>query len=209
MITVLIADDHSVLRHGLRLILQGDPNLDVVGEATNGAEAVEKALSLLPDVILMDVEMPDITGIEATRRIRAVQPDMRVLILSVSQRNEDLLDAFKAGARGYLLKSVESAEMLSAIHHVAVGETILPPDLATRLMNRLAQPEQNTEELTARERDVLEQIARGLGNKEIAAILSISENTVKTHVRHILAKLNLRSRAEAAAFAVRNNLVSK
>ena len=209
MTTVLIADDHTVLRHGLRLILQGDPRLDVVGEAVNGAEAVEKALSLLPDVILMDVEMPDMTGIEATRRIRAVQPNMRVLILSVSQRNEDLLDAFKAGARGYLLKSVESKEMLAAIHRVMAGKTILPPDLATRLMNRLSQPEQNTEDLTARERDVLEYIARGFGNKEIAATLNISENTVKTHVRHILAKLNLRSRAEAAAFAVRNNLVTQ
>jgi len=209
MINVLIADDHAVLRHGLRLILQGDPNLNVVGEATNGAEAVEKALSLMPDVILMDVEMPDITGIEATRRIRAIHPKMRVLILSVSNRNEDLLEAFKAGARGYLLKNVESKEMLSAIRHVAAGETILPPDLATRLMDRLAEPEPNTEELTARERDVLEQIARGLGNKEIAVILNISENTVKTHVRHILAKLNLRSRAEAAAFAVRSGLVPK
>jgi DNA-binding NarL/FixJ family response regulator len=209
MIKVLIADDHAVLRHGLRLILQEDPGLTVVGEAANGTEAVAQALSLTPDVMLMDVEMPDMSGIEATRRIRAACPETHILILTVSDRNKDLLAAFKAGARGYLLKNMEGKEVLTAIHRVAAGEVILPPHLAARLMEGLAEPAQKTEELTGRELDVLQYIAQGLGNKEIATALNISENTVKTHVRHILAKLNLRSRAEAAAYAVRAGLAGK
>ena len=207
MIKVLIADDHAVLRHGLRLILQEDPRLTVVGEAADGAEAVAQTLALTPDVVLMDIELPDMSGIEATRRIRAACPQTRVLILTVSDRNADLLGAFKAGARGYLLKHVDSREVLDAIHRVAAGEAILPPNLAARLLDHLTKPEPAPEELTDREKEVLQHIAQGLGNKEIAAALNISENTVKTHVRHILSKLNLRSRAEAAAYAVRVGLV--
>lgn len=209
MINVLIVDDHAVLRHGLRLILQEDPDLVVVGEAAAGAEAVTQALSLAPDVVLMDIELPDMSGIEATRRIRATCPQTRILILTVSDRNEDLLGAFKAGARGYLLKHMESKEVLTAIHRVAAGEAILPPNLAARLLNELAEPGPTPEDLTDRERDVLGYVAQGLGNKEIAAALKISENTVKTHVRHIMSKLNLRSRAEAAAYAVRVGLVPR
>lgn len=209
MINVLIVDDHAVLRHGLRLILQEDPDLVVVGEAAAGAEAVTQALSLAPDVVLMDIELPDMSGIEATRRIRATCPQTRILILTVSDRNEDLLGAFKAGARGYLLKHMESKEVLAAIHRVAAGEAILPPNLAARLLNELAEPGPTPEDLTDRERDVLGYVAQGLGNKEIAAALNISENTVKTHVRHIMSKLNMRSRAEAAAYAVRVGLVPR
>lgn len=209
MINVLIVDDHAVLRHGLRLILQEDPDLVVVGEAAAGAEAVTQALSLAPDVVLMDIELPDMSGIEATRRIRATCPQTRILILTVSDRNEDLLGAFKAGARGYLLKHMESKDVLAAIHRVAAGEAILPPNLAARLLNELAEPGPTPEDLTDRERDVLGYVAQGLGNKEIAAALNISENTVKTHVRHIMSKLNMRSRAEAAAYAVRVGLVPR
>jgi DNA-binding NarL/FixJ family response regulator len=207
VIAVLLVDDHTVLRHGLRLILQEDPDMLVVGEAASGAEAVRFALDLRPDVILMDIGLPDMTGIEAVRRIRSAWSEAQVLMLTVSDRNEDLLAAFKAGARGYLLKSMESKEVLAAVRRVAAGETILPPDLAARLVQELAEPE--AEPLTGREQDVLRRLARGLGNKEIAAELNLSENTIKTHVRNILAKLNLRSRAEAAAYAVQAGLVDK
>ncbi len=209
MVRVLIADDHAVLRHGLRLILGEDPGLTVVGEASTGAEAVIQALALAPDVVLMDIELPDISGIEATRRIRAACPQTHMLILTVSDRNQDLLAAFKAGARGYLLKSMESSEVLAAIHHVAAGETILPPHLTARLLDELAEPKPVTAELTAREQEVLQHLVRGLANKEIARALNISLNTVKSHVRRILSKLNSRSRAEAAARAVRIGLVRK
>ena len=207
MIAVLLADDHTVLRHGLRLILQEDQDILVVGEAASGAEAVRIALDLRPDVILMDIGLPDMTGIEAARRIRSAWSEAHVLMLTVSDRNEDLLAAFKAGARGYLLKSMESKEVLAAVRRAAAGETFLPPDLAARLVQELAEPEPET--LTGREQDVLRRLARGLGNKEIAAELNLSENTIKTHVRNILAKLNLRSRAEAAAYAVKAGLVDK
>jgi DNA-binding NarL/FixJ family response regulator len=207
VIAVLLVDDHSVLRHGLRLILQEDPDILVVGEAASGAEAIKIALDLRPDVILMDIGLPDMTGIEATRRIRAAWSEVQVLMLTVSDRNENLLAAFKAGARGYLLKNMESKEVLNAIRRVAAGEVILPPDLATRLVDKLAGPA--AEELTGREQDVLRYIAHGLGNKEIGAALNLSENTIKTHVRNILSKLNLRSRAEAAAYAVQAGLVDR
>ena len=207
MIRVLIADDHTILRQGLRLILPEDANLTVVGEAATGEEAVARTLELSPDVVLMDVKMPYLSGIEATRRIRAVQPEIRILMLTVSDKDEDLLGALKAGARGYLLKNAEAREVLEAIHRVQAGEAILPPALAARVLDELAVPAPNPEELTPREAEVLQLVAQGLGNKEIAVALCISENTVKTHVRHILNKLGLRSRAEAAAYAVRSGLV--
>ncbi len=209
MINLLLVDDHTVLRHGLRLIMQEEPGLNVAGEASSGAQGVERALALRPDVILMDIGLPDMTGIEAVRCIRAAWPEARIIMLTVSDRNEDLLEAFKAGAKGYLLKSVESKEVLVAVRRVAAGESVLPPALAARLLEELAQPEPAGEELTGREGDVLRYLGRGWGNKEIAAALNVSENTVKTHVRHILAKLNLRSRAEAAVYAVRAGLVPK
>lgn len=211
MITVLIGDDHAVLRQGLRLILQSAPDITVVGEAVNGSDAVAQAVALRPDVALMDLEMPELSGIEATQRIRAACPATRVLILTVSERKADFMGALRAGARGYLLKSMESQEVLAAIRQVAAGEAVLPPKLAARLLDELAEPLPTApaaEELSERELDVLHYLAQGHGNKEIAAALNISENTVKTHVRSILAKLGVRSRAEAAAYAVRGGLVA-
>jgi len=207
MIRVLIADDHTILREGLRRILQENPALTVVGEATTGEEAVTLALELAPDVVLMDVTMPHLSGIEATRRIRLVRPETRILMLTVSDRDEDLLGALRAGARGYLLKNAEARQVMDALQRVHAGEAILPPALVGRVLDELAPPAPTQEALSPRETKVLELVAEGLANKEIAVTLSISENTVKTHVRHILDKLGLRSRTEAAAYAVHQGLV--
>jgi DNA-binding NarL/FixJ family response regulator len=209
LIRVLIADDHTVLRHGLRLILDSADGLTVVGEAADGEAAVAIALELKPDVVLMDVNMPVIDGIEATRRIRTAQPDIQVLMLTISQKDKDLIGAIKAGAKGYLLKSAESSEVIESIQRVASGEAILPPNMMARVLDELANPAPEPKQLTERETDILKLVAQGLGNKEIAGELHISENTVKTHVRHILEKLNLSNRAEAAAYAVRTGLIPK
>lgn len=209
MIEVLIADDHAVLRHGLRLILNEAPDLTVVGEAANGEEAVKLAVQLRPNVILMDVHMPDFSGIEATQRIRATHPDINVLILTISKKDKDLIEAVKAGAKGYLLKSSESSQVIDAIRRIAAGEAILPPDLVARVLDELTNPTPTPEILTGRELDIIKLVARGLGNKEIAGTLHISQNTVKTHMRHVLEKLNLSNRAEAAAYAVRAGLTSE
>ncbi len=209
MIKILLVDDHTVLRHGLRLILNEAENLTVVGEAANGAEAITLAQTVQPDVILMDVHMPGIGGIEAARHIRAAHPHIQILMLTISQNDSDLIGAIKAGAKGYLLKSSESSEVIRSIERVASGEAILPPDMVGRVLDELANPEPSPKKLTDREIDTLRLIAQGLGNKEIAGALHISENTVKTHVRHILEKLNLSNRAEAAAYAVRNGLTGQ
>ncbi|MBI5032872.1 MAG: response regulator transcription factor [Chloroflexi bacterium] len=207
MIRVLIADDHSILREGMRLILSADPAFDVVGEATNGEDAVARAQALLPDVVLMDVHMPGMNGIEATRRIHATLPQVRVMILTVSDKDEDLFGAIRAGAKGYLLKNSEASQVLDAIRRLANGEAVLPPALAARVLDEFAAPPQAQETLTEREIEIIRLVAQGLGNKEIATKLSLSENTVKTHVRHILDKLQLRSRSEAAAYAVQAGLI--
>jgi len=209
LIRVLIVDDHTLLRHGLRLILNHAEDLTVVGEASDGEEAIGLARELKPDVILMDVNMPGLGGIEATRRIRTAQPEIHILMLTISKQDEDLIGAIKAGAKGYLLKNAESAEVVESIRRVMAGEAILPPQMMTRVFAELADPAPTARDLTGRETEILQLVARGLGNKEIGAELHISENTVKAHVRHILEKLNLSNRAEAAAFAVRDGLVPK
>jgi two-component system NarL family response regulator len=210
LIRVLIADDHTVLRHGLRLILNQVDGLTVVGEAADGEEAVTLALSLQPDVVLMDVNMPGgMDGIEATRCLRATRPEIKVLMLTISERDKDLIGAVKAGAKGYLLKSAEAGELIESIRRVAAGEAILPPEMIGLVMEELASPSPEPKQLTEREIDTLKLVAQGLVNKEIAGELHISENTVKTHVRHILEKLHLSNRAEAAAYAVRHGLIPK
>jgi len=206
MIRVLIADPHTVLRHGLRLILQEDPTLTVVGEAASSNETLTQAMALKPDVVLMDLNMPDLCGISTIRQIRDTLPAIQVLVLTISDRHEDMIAACRAGARGYLLKSVGGTDVIKAIHQVATGQATLAPPVTNSLLDELASPAATPEELTRREMDVLHYLTQGLGNKEIADTLSISQNTVKTHVRRILDKLNLRNRTEAATYAMQTNL---
>jgi len=216
-IKVLIADDHSLFRQGLRRILQDYDDLAVVGEAADGEKVLALAKRLQPDVVLMDVNMPGVPGPEATRRIREAHPQTQVIMLTVSDKDEDLFASIKAGARGYLLKNAETNELIQAIRRVHAGEAMIASSMAVRLLEEFGAlarqtphaptPEPTAEELTSREVDVLKLVAQGLGNKEIAAELNLSEHTVKTHLRNILDKLHLRSRAHAAAYAVQAGLV--
>jgi len=219
-IRILIADDHTLFRHGLRRILSDYDDLFVVAEAADGGEAVVLVERLQPDVVLMDVRMPGLSGPEATHRIRTAHPNTQVIMLTVSDRDEDLFASVKAGARGYLLKNAETAELIEAIRRVHAGEAVIAPPLAVRLLEEFgALAEQATatsesvepavDKLTEREVEVLRLVAQGLGNKEIADRLNLSEHTVKSHLRHILDKLHLRSRAHAAAYAVRAGLVDE
>jgi DNA-binding NarL/FixJ family response regulator len=196
-----------VLRHGLRLILQEDPALTVVGEAGSGAEVVAQTNQLAPDVVLLDLNLFDTSSVHGIRQIRMSSPQTQVLVLTTADQNGNIAAACKAGAKGYLLKDVGGAEVVRAIHRIADGEAVLPPSLTTRLLDELADPPPTPDCLTNREVDVVRCLSKGLGNKEIANTLSISQNTVKTHVRRILGKLNLRNRTEAATYAMQMNLL--
>ncbi len=213
MIKILIADDHRLFREGLARMLNDTAEITVVASASNGEEAIARAAECKPDVILMDVNMPGLDGIEATRRLRAHHPQSRILMLTVSEQDSALFAAIRAGARGYLLKSMSSEELIDAICRVNAGEAIIAPKMAVKLLDEFAalssEPqtrESSGESLTDRERAVLQLVARGLSNKEIAAALALSPHTIKAHLRSILDKLDLRSRAEAAAWAARHNL---
>ncbi len=215
-IKLVIVDDHNLFRQGLSRILGDFEQLAIVGEAANGEEALALLERVTPDLILMDVNMPLMSGPEAARRIGERYPHIPVIMLTVSERDEDLFEAIKAGAQGYLLKNVETNELLDAIQRVRAGEAIIAPAMASRLLAEFrqlaAQPAseaQSTqiEGLSDRETDVLRLVAQGLANKEIADALGLSEHTVKTHLQNILEKLHLRSRAHAAAYAVQAGLV--
>lgn len=213
MIRVLLADDHAVVREGLRTFLELQDGLEVVGEAANGVEAVEQARRLKPDVILMDLVMPELDGVGAMRALRQELPDSRAIVLTSFLEDDRLLPAIQAGAAGYLLKNVEPSELAHAIRAAHRGEAIIDPSVAARLVQaladgatpRVAEPER----LTRREREVLELIAGGRSNKRIAFELGISEKTVKTHVGHVLAKLGVTDRTQAALLAVRDGLVGR
>jgi two-component system, NarL family, response regulator LiaR len=205
-VTVLIADDHPVVRQGLRTFLDLQDGVSVVGEATTGAEAVVKVEELLPDVVLMDLVMPDLDGIEAARRIRDVSPTTKVIVLTSYADDEKIFPAIKAGAAGYLLKDVEPGEIADGIRRVQRGEALLHPKIAARVMREVTEEKTEGEVLTARELEVLRELARGLSNKAIAEELVLSERTVKTHVSNILAKLHLAHRTQAALYAVRERL---
>ena len=215
VIRVLIADDQALFRRGLFVVLGTEDDIDVVAEAEDGEEAVAKAEEMAPDVVLMDVRMPRVNGIEAARRIREILPSTRILMLTVSDEEDDLYEAIKAGANGYLLKEISVEEVASAIHSVMQGQSLISPSMASKLLNEfnsLAKMAAEREQLpapvlTARELEVLKLVARGMSNKDVADELYISENTVKNHVRNILEKLHLHSRMEAVMYAVRKRLL--
>jgi two-component system, NarL family, response regulator LiaR len=207
-IRILIVDDHSVVRQGLQMFLRLDPELDVVGEAENGVEAVEQARKLQPDVVLMDLLMPRMDGITAIAAVRRELPDTEVIALTSVLEDEKIIAAIRAGAIGYLLKDTEAHELRQAIKAAAAGQVQLSPEVARRLLREeRAAPRQPVEELTPRERDVLRLLAQGLINKEIAQELGIGDKTVKTHVSNILGKLGVLSRTQAAVYAVQMGLV--
>ena len=203
---VLIADDHAVVRQGLRMFLNLDSEIEVVGEACNGLDAVQMARHLQPDVVLMDLLMPEMDGIEATARLRRELPEIEVIALTSVLEDSSVVGAIRAGAVGYLLKDTEADELIEAIKAAARGQVHLSPKAAARLMREVRLPE-SPEALTERETEVLRLLARGHSYREIALSLNIGEKTVKTHVSSILSKLNVASRTQAALYAVRIGLV--
>ncbi|MBE2201249.1 MAG: response regulator transcription factor [Anaerolinea sp.] len=205
-IRVMLVDDHSVVRQGLRMFLSLDSELAVVGEAANGQEAIEAAHRLRPDVILMDLLMPVMDGIAAIEILRRELPDIEIIALTSVLEDEKVIGAVRAGAIGYLLKDTQADELNRAIKAAAAGQVQLSPQAAARLMREVRAPESH-ETLTERETDVLRLLAKGYANKEIAQELIIGEKTVKTHVSNILAKLNVPSRTQAALYAVRIGMV--
>ena len=210
---VLLVDDDELMRAGLRAVLSSDQSIRVVGEASSGRGAISAVGAYGPDLVLMDVRMPDLDGIAATREVLAASPEVRVLILTTFEEDEYIFGALHAGASGFLLKRTRPEELLTAIHTVAAGDSLLSPSVTRRVITHMAnQPVRNTrggerlEELTTREREVLELVSRGLSNREIADTLVIEESTVKTHVKRILMKLSLRDRIQAVIFAYESGL---
>ncbi len=204
-IRILVADDHGVVRQGLKMYLELDPELEIVGQAVDGAEALRLARELKPDVVLMDLLMPAMDGIAATKAIRSELPDVEVIALTSVLEDAMVFDAMRAGATGYLLKDTDAKALCQAVKAAAAGQVQLSPQVAERLIREVPAPE-SPEKLTGRETEVLRLLARGRSNKEIAADLSIAEKTVKTHVSHILGKLGVSSRTQAALHATRIGL---
>jgi len=205
-IRVLVADDQSMVRAGFRMLLAGEEDIEVVAEATNGLEAVDKAARFDPAVVLMDIRMPELDGLQATRRILATDDNARVLILTTFDLDEYVYEALRAGASGFVLKDDSPEQLIAAIRTVAAGEALLSPTITKRVIQKFARlprpaPPKELDDLSERERDVLRLMARGLSNGEIAKELYIGETTVKTHVTHILQKLNLRDRVQAVVLA--------
>ena len=216
-IRVLIVDDHALFRRGLEMVLAEEPDIELVGEASDGAEAVAKAGEALPDVVLMDIRMPKSSGIEACRAMKEVAPSAKIVMLTISDEEEDLFEAIRAGASGYLLKDIPYDEVADVVRAVHGGQSLINPSMAAKLLTEFAalakrDGEERAQEvpapkLTDREMEVLRLVARGMNNRDIAKELFISENTVKNHVRNILEKLQIHSRMEAVMIAVRENLI--
>jgi DNA-binding NarL/FixJ family response regulator len=205
-ISVLIVDDHSVVRRGLRMFLEDDPTLIIVGEASDGEEAVRLAREMRPDVVLMDLLLPKLDGIAATERIRRELPDTQVVALTSVLEDASVVGAVKAGAIGYLMKNTEGDELINAIHAAAAGQVRLSPEASIRLVREVRSP-QSPETLTQRETEVLRLLAEGNSNKQIARALGVTEQTVKTHVHNLLSKLGMLSRTQAALYAARLGLI--
>jgi DNA-binding NarL/FixJ family response regulator len=209
VIRLLLADDQALVRAGFRLILDAEPDMEVVAEAEHGGQAVERVLETRPDVVLMDVRMPELDGIEATRRLLAELPATRVIMLTTFDLDEYVVDAFRAGASGFLLKTAPPSQLVAAVRTVHDGDALLAPASTRRLIEqavRVAPSAPALDELTARERDVLRLLARGMTNAEIAAELVVEPSTVKSHVAAVLAKLDLRDRVHAVVFAYETGL---
>ncbi|MGH8934571.1 MAG: response regulator [Egibacteraceae bacterium] len=214
-IRVIVADDHALFRRGLEMVLESEPDIEVVAEANDGNEVIALSEQHMPDLVLMDVRMPGRSGIEATQSIKDAVPHTKILMLTISDEEEDLYDAIKAGANGYLLKEISIEEVADAIRSVHMGQSLISPSMASKLLNEFAAMARKDEEkqqmpaprLTEREMEVLTLVAQGLNNRDIAKHLFISENTVKNHVRNILEKLHLHSRMEAVVYAVREKLL--
>jgi two-component system NarL family response regulator len=214
-IRVLVVDDHALFRRGLQMVLEQEPDIEVVGEASDGAEAVTSATETLPDIVLMDVRMPKRGGIDACTSIHETVPSAKIIMLTISDEEADLYDAIKAGAMGYLLKEISIEEVASAIRAVHGGQSLISPSMASKLLTEFASMIKKTDDrqqvptprLTDREMEVLKLVAKGMNNRDIAKQLFISENTVKNHIRNILEKLQLHSRMEAVVYAVREKLL--
>ncbi|MEV4090525.1 response regulator transcription factor [Nonomuraea fuscirosea] len=213
MTRVLIADDDHLMRAGLIELLTADPGIEITGQAATGREAVERAGRLTPDVVLMDVRMPDLDGIAATRQLSRTAPDVKILILTTFEQDDYIFGALRAGASGFLLKRARPEELIAAVHTVAAGDSLLSPSVTRRVIDRLAQQpvpdlagQSRLSTLTVRERETLELIVKGLSNREIAATLVVEESTTRTHVKRILMKLGLRDRVQAVIFAYENGI---
>jgi len=212
---VLLVDDHALFRAGIASLLAFHQEIEVVGQAEDGREALESARKLKPDLVLMDLHMPGMNGIEATRQIRAELPEVKVVVLTVSDQDRDLFEAIKSGAHGYLLKNLEPEELIDYLMGISRGEAPISRLMATKLLNEFAAqasrskeppPTEQSGELTPREREVLKMVASGATNRQIAVALTLTENTVKNHLRNILEKLHLENRVQAAAWALKTGL---
>ena len=216
-IRVLIADDHALFRRGLEMVLAEESDIEIVGQASDGAEARDKSAESLPDVVLMDVRMPKISGIEACRAMKEAAPSAKIVMLTISDEEEDLFEAIRAGASGYLLKDIPLDEVADSVRAVYGGQSLISPSMAGKLLTEFASLARGSEEeavrpvpapkLSNREMEVLKLVAKGMNNRDIAKELFISENTVKNHVRNILEKLQIHSRMEAVMVAVREKLI--
>ena len=213
-IRILLVDDHKLFRRGLAALLRGEPDFDIVGEAADGAEGIKQAVALKPDVILLDLHMPGISGVDALAGLRELVPDSRVLMLTVSEDGADLLAALRAGAGGYLLKNIDGEFLTASIRRAARGESVVSGEMMEKLVEGVREPVEAAEAgglalLSPRERELLSHIAAGASNKEIARALGVAESTVKIHVQHILRKLNLSSRVQVAVFAAENGVAAR